>query len=175
MTLGEFDESGRKKPVPKIGDEFTLDVNQVFLAIGQEPEYAFDIQKEGVTLSRRKLIEVVKGRKTVTEAPMVFAGGDVVMGPETVVGAVAAGHNAALEIDDAIRQRNVEAPYIPVEEEIAIPMILEEETKEAPRVCIPEVACLERIQDFREVELGFSKKEALEEASRCLRCDIEIE
>jgi len=175
MTLGEFDESGRKKPVPKIGDEFTLDVDQVFLAIGQEPEYPFDIQNEGIKLTKRKLIEVIKGAKTATAAPMIFAGGDVVTGPDTVVGAVAAGHNTALEIDDAIRQRNGETPYIPVEEEIVIPMILEEETKEAPRVCIPEVACLERIQDFREVEVGFSKKEALEEASRCLRCDIEIE
>ena len=175
MILGEFDEGGRRKPTPKIGDEMTLAVDQVILAIGQEAEYPFDIAKAGVKLSKRKLIETVKGKKTATAAPMIFAGGDVVKGPDTVIGAVAAGHNAAREIDDAIRQRNEEAPYIPVEEEIEIPMILEEETQEAPRVCIPEVACLERIGDFREVELGFSKKEALEEASRCLRCDIEIE
>jgi NADH-quinone oxidoreductase subunit F len=175
MTLGEFDESGRRKPVPRLGDEFALDVDQVLLAIGQEPEYTFDIQKAGVNLTKRNLIEVAAGKKTETTAPMVFAGGDVVMGPDTVVGAIAAGHNAAQEIDDAIRRRNGEAPYVPEEEEIEIPMVAEEETKETPRVCIPELACLERIKGFREVELGLSKQEALEEASRCLRCDIEIE
>jgi NADH-quinone oxidoreductase subunit F len=175
MIPGKFDESGRKTPVPRLGDEFTLDVDQVLLAIGQEPVYPFDIQNEGVKLTKRNLIEVVPGKKTETAAPMLFAGGDVVMGPDTVVGAIAAGHNAASEIDDAIRKRNGEAPYVSEEEEIEIPMVVAEETKETPRVCVPEAACLERIKDFREVELGFSKKEALEEASRCLRCDIEIE
>jgi len=175
MTLGEFDASGRKKPVPLIGSEFTLEADQVILAIGQEAVFPFDVSQAGIGVTKRKLIEVVKGSKTATAVAMVFAGGDAVTGPDTVVGAVAAGHHAAAEIDAAVRLRNGEAPYVPVEEEIAIPMVVDEETQEIPRVCIPEVACLERIKDFREVELGLSKEAALTEASRCLRCDIQIE
>jgi len=175
MSLGEFDASGRKKPVPISGSEFSLGVDQVILAIGQEAVFPFDVPQAGIGVTRRKLIEVVKGSKTATAAPMVFAGGDAVTGPDTVVGAIAGGHHAANEIDAAIRLKNGEAPYVPVAEEIPIPMVLDEETQEIPRVCIPEVACLERIQDFREVELGLSKEAALKEASRCLRCDIQVE
>ena len=69
---------------------------------------------------------------------MVFAGGDVVTGPGTVVAAIAAGHRAASEIDEAIRKRNGEAPYVPpVEETIAIPMEIEEEIKEMARSGYP--------------------------------------
>jgi len=175
MTLGEFDESGRKKPVPRLGDEFSLDVDQVILAIGQEPVFSFDMEDAGVELTRRGLIAIQKGKKTATTSPMVFAGGDVVTGPDTVVGAIAAGHRAAEEIDQAIREKNGEAPYVPVDEKIDIPMILEEEVREIPRVCQLESDCGERVKDFREVELGFTYEEALREAGRCLRCDIEAE
>jgi len=175
MILGEFDTSGRKKPVPDPGIEFSLDVDQVILAMGQEAVFPFDSGQTGIGVTKRKLIEVVKGSKTATAAAMVFAGGDAVTGPDTVVGAIAAGHHAANEIDAAICRHYGEASYVPVEEEIAIPMVLEEETRDIPRICIPEVDCLERIKDFREVELGLSKEAALTEASRCLRCDIQIE
>jgi len=175
MTLGDFDTSGRRKPLPSLGDEFVLDADQVIFAIGQEANYAFDIQKTGTRVTKRSLIEVAKGKKTQTDDPMVFAGGDVVTGPDTVVGAIAAGHHAAEEIDEAIRQRNGEAPYIsPPEEEIEIPMDIEE-AQEIARTPMPEADVTERIGDFREVELGFSKEIALKEAGRCLRCDVVVE
>jgi NADH-quinone oxidoreductase subunit F len=175
MTLGEFDESGRKKPVVCTDGEFCIDADQAILAIGQQVEYPFEAQQAGVSLTKRKLIEIVNRQKTATAAPMVFAGGDVVTGPATVVNAIAGGHYAAGEIDAAIRQKNGEPPYVSEEEEITIPMIFDEETQNTPRACIPEVACLDRIIDFREVELGLSKEAALMEAARCLRCDIKIE
>ena len=175
MTLGEFDAGGRKRPMPKMGDEFALDVDQMILAIGQETDYAFDIQKADIQVTKRGFIEVLKGKKTETTAAMVFAGGDVVSGPDTVVGAIAAGHSAAMEIDESIRQKNGEAPYVPTDEEMEIPMTVEEEVREAPRVLLSEVDRVERIKDFREVELGLSRKDALMEAGRCLRCDVKVE
>jgi NADH-quinone oxidoreductase subunit F len=175
MIPGEFDPSGRKRPMPKTDDKFTLDIDQVVIAIGQETDYAFDIQETDMQITKRGLIEVAKGKKTLTGSPMVFAGGDVVTGPDTVVGAIAAGHEAAIEIDEAIRQKNGEAPYVPTEEDIEIPMALEEETHQMPRACILGTNCVERIKDFREVELGFSKEDALKEAERCLRCDVTAE
>jgi NADH-quinone oxidoreductase subunit F len=176
MTLGEFDSSGRKKPVPRLGDQFILDVDQVILAVGQQPDYCFDMEKSGIQITKRGLVEIVKGTKTRTGASMVFAGGDVVTGPDTVVGAIAAGHQAAIEIDETIRERNGEGPYIASPEvKIEIPQAVEEDIQEMSRSTMPEVDVEERTKDFREVELGFSKEIALREASRCLRCDVEVE
>jgi NADH-quinone oxidoreductase subunit F len=128
----------------------------------------------GVTITNRGFVEIAEGKKSQTKAPMVFAGGDVVSGPDTVVGAVAAGHHAAIEIDAAIREKNGEPAYIPVDEAIEIPAAMDEEIRETPRVSLCESDCALRITDFREVEMGLSQEEALKEACRCLRCDIEV-
>jgi len=107
---------------------------------------------------------------------MIFAGGDVVTGPDTVIGAIAAGRKAAAEIDTAVRERNGESAYSPLpEEEIDIPKVIDEEIQERPRKIMPNVPAAERVRDFREVELGFSKEAALAEACRCLRCDLTAE
>jgi NADH-quinone oxidoreductase subunit F len=171
MVLGEFDNSGRKKPVPKLGEDKAVHVDTVILAIGQETVFPFDAKGGAVPVNKNGLIEVIKGKKTVTKAPMVFAGGDVVTGPDTVVSAIAAGHQAANEIDQAIRLKNGESFSLPPEEEIEIPMIIDEEIHEAERACTLEAGCAERIKDFREVELGLSKEDAFKESCRCLRCD----
>jgi NADH-quinone oxidoreductase subunit F len=180
MSLGEFDSSGRKKPVPCLGSTITMDVDQVILAVGQTIEDSLDMQKSGITLSKGGLIAIEKGLKTQTSIPMVFAGGDVVTGPDTVVGAIAAGHQAAREIDGAIRLRNGESPYADLAEEkgdipIEIPMEVEAEIQERYRTKMPELDAANRISGFQEVELGFTEEIARIEAGRCLRCDIEVE
>ena len=79
-------------------------------------------------------------------------------------------------MDGAIRERNGEPVYTPLEEEIEIPVTIEEEAHETPRICIGEAGCGERIADFREVDLGFSKedrwKSIIPLTSRlfCIRC-----
>ncbi|MFH1491670.1 MAG: FAD-dependent oxidoreductase, partial [Pseudomonadota bacterium] len=175
MTPGDFDESGRRRPVPKMGDEFAFEADQIIQAVGQSLVDAFGFQKAGIKLTLGGLIDTVGPHTTCTEAPMVFAGGDAVSGPDTVVGAIAAGRRAAGEIDEAIRRKNAEPPYIPMEEDIEIPMIIEGDIKEIPRVCMLETDCSERTRDFREVELGFTRELALFEVGRCLRCDIQME
>jgi NADH-quinone oxidoreductase subunit F len=175
MTLGEFDLSGRKKSVPKTGDEFVLEADQLILAIGQKTDFGFDVKKAGFTVSKGGLIEVLKGKKTATSSPMIFAGGDVVTGPDTVVGAIATGHHAAKEIDEAICEVKGRKPTILMEEEIEIPVTVDEEIYEVPRVLAHEAEGMERKNDFREVELGFTEEEALKEAQRCLRCDIQVQ
>jgi NADH-quinone oxidoreductase subunit F len=176
MRLGEFDSGGRKRPVPILGSEYIVDADQVILAIGQEVDGAFDFKRTGIALTSNRLVEIVKGTKTQTTAAMIFAGGDVVTGPDTVVGAIAAGHKAADEIDAAIRARNHEGPYVPeFKDEVSIPREIEEEIREMPRSPMPEADLVERVRDFREVELGFADETALQEAGRCLRCDVEVE
>lgn len=170
MVPGEFDAGGRRKPVPKLGEDVVLDVDQVILAVGQEPEYPFG--NGGVPLNERGFVEVERGKKTETKVPMLFAGGDVVTGPDTVVNAIAAGHDAAEEIDRAIRLKNGEPAFVPPKDDIEIPMTVDEEIREKERACTLEAECGERIQDFREVELGLSEEDAFREACRCLRCDV---
>jgi NADH-quinone oxidoreductase subunit F len=176
MRLADFGSDGRKKPVPILGSEYVVDADQVILAIGQEVDGAFDFKRAGIALTASRLVEIVAGKKTQTTVPMIFAGGDVVTGPDTVVGAIAAGHRAADEIDAAIRRRNKEGPCVPIiEDEVSIPGQIEEEVREMPRTHMPESDLIERIQDFREVELGFSEADAAKEAMRCLRCDIGVQ
>lgn len=172
MEMGEFDNNGRRKPIPRIGDEFSLDVDQVILAIGQAPVLPFESKTIGMNTTKDGYILIEKGNKSLTSAPMIFAGGDAVTGPNTVVSAIAAGHKAACEIDEAIRKITGEPAATYEEEMIDIPMTVEEEIHEIERSCIMEVDCKERIKDFREVELGLKAEDAIKEASRCLRCDV---
>ena len=136
----------------------------------------FDFVKTGIDLTQKGFIKIIDGTKTRTTADMVFAGGDAVRGPDTVVGAIAAGHQAALEIDAALRQERGESPHVPeTEEKIEIPATVEEDIREMPRLPMPEADVAQRTTGFKEVELGFSREEALTESTRCLRCDIEVE
>lgn len=174
MTFGEFDISARRKSVPKLGDEFTFNLDQLIIAIGQKPDHPFDLEEAGIQIKKGGLIEVLKNTLTLTSAPMVFAGGDAVTGPDTVVQAIASGFDSAREIDEAIRKQNGGEYYLYPEQEIEIPSLLEEEILEMPKVPMPEAECGLRTKDFQEVELGFTREQALQEARRCVRCDIEI-
>ncbi|RJR42786.1 MAG: hypothetical protein C4576_15515 [Desulfobacteraceae bacterium] len=173
MELGDFDAGGRRRPIPKEGHDFSLDVDEVILAIGQEVDFPSEFAPAGITLSKSGLIDIKKETRTETGAAMVFAGGDAVTGPDTVVGAIAAGRRAALEIDRSVCRRNGALSSVSGTEEISIPMTVEEEIHEAPRARMSEAGHRERIRDFREVELGLSTGDALKEAQRCLRCDVQ--
>jgi NADH-quinone oxidoreductase subunit F len=175
MRLGDFDAGGRKKPVPILGSEYVVPADQVILAIGQEVDGAFDFKRTGIGLTAGRLVRIAAGKRTQTTAPMIFAGGDVVTGPDTVVAAIAAGHKTAEEIDAAIRERNQEGPYVPAAlDEVVIPQEIEAEIHELARAPMPEADAVRRIADFREVELGFDRQTALREAGRCLRCDVGV-
>jgi len=175
MKLGEFDRSGRKKPVPCEGSEYTLDVDAVIAAVGQVPDLSFVPKESGVSVNKWNCFDLAEGSASRTTNLKFYAGGDAVTGPDTVIGAIAAGHQAAKDIDGAIRAQNREAAYEePAEEKIVIPFVLDEENPEAPQAKMPEVHGDERKQSFIEVELGFMRDEAGKEAARCLRCDVEV-
>ena len=172
MALADFDAGGRRKPTPIANEEFVLEVDLVLSATGQALD--LDFLKPELEFTERGFIKIAEGTRTRTTCDMVFAGGDAVRGPDTVVGAIAAGHRAAGEIDLALRGEKSESPVSSVIEiDFAIPGIAEEDIREQPRLAMPEADIVERVKDFREVELGFSRQQALTESSRCLRCDIE--
>jgi NADH-quinone oxidoreductase subunit F len=175
MKLGDFDSSGRKKPVVITGSEFTLQVDVVIAAIGQVPDMSFIDQTSGVTVNKWDYFTVGNVYKSRTPNPRYFAGGDSVTGPDTVIGAIAAGHQAADDIDSAIRKSNGEPAYEkPAAEKIEVPLVIDEETIERPQIAMPEMESTLRKTGFAEVELGFTAEDAIKEACRCLRCDAAI-
>jgi NADH-quinone oxidoreductase subunit F len=175
MKLGDFDRSGRKRPIPIDGSDFTLGVEAVIAAIGQIPDMSFVPKESGIAVNKWDTFDLAKGSASRTTNPKFYAGGDAVTGPDTVIGAIAAGHQAADDIDGAIRARNGEPAYEkPAEEKIVIPFTLDEENPESPQTKMPELHGPDRKRNFIEVELGFTLDDAVKEATRCLRCDVEV-
>jgi NADH-quinone oxidoreductase subunit F len=175
MRLGEFDKSGRRKPIPIDGSDFTFAVDAVIAAIGQVTDPSFVAPESGISVNSRNCFDLARGSESQTTNPKFYAGGDAVSGPDTAIAAIAAGHQAAKDIDGAIRKHNGEQAWEePAEEKIVIPVELDEESPEAPQMEMPSVDSATRKHSFIEVELGFTKEEALAESRRCLRCDLEL-
>lgn len=160
MELGEPDESGRRRPVPIKGSEFVQELNTLIVAISEQPEVPIDDPK--IKLSKWSTIEV-DPETLATEREGVFAGGDVVTGPNTVIDAIAAGKIAAQSIDRYLRGLPLRR-YKPKR-------LIELKGKAAPiAMKMPHLSPQER-KNFKEVELGFPVETAVTYALRCFRCD----
>ena len=175
MKLGEFDRSGRRKPAPIEGSEYTLSVDTIIPAISQSADTSFIPAESDVKKDKWGGVEITNRAKNRTTADTVFIIGDAATGPATVVEAIAMGHQVAADVDASIRAKNNEPAYkAPAEEKIDIPFEVDEDVVETPKADMPELAVGKRVVNFKEVELGYSKATAFKEACRCLRCDAEI-
>ena len=104
MELGEPDASGRRRPVPKEGSEFTLDLDCVIMALGTSPNPLIKSTTEG--LETQKWGGIIAEEETgLTSREGVYAGGDAVTGAATVILAMGAGKNAAAAIDEYLRKK----------------------------------------------------------------------
>lgn len=168
--LGEPDASGRRSPKPVPGCEFTLDVDMVIAAIGQTPDSSLVADKLELTERRKRII--VKGPYTlVTTQPGVFAGGDAVTGPATVVEAISAGKRAAISIDLYLRGEPL--PTIEPAEEVErekLSSTLIEKTGKFARCGKISLPMDDRLKGFDEVGAVLSEEVATKEALRCLHC-----
>jgi len=106
MELGEFDSSGRKRPQPLAGSEYTVDCDMAIEAIGQRPDTSF-LNGNGVKIGRGGTI-IADRRTLVTDSEGIFAGGDAATGPQTVVEAIAAGQRAACSIRRYLEGKELE-------------------------------------------------------------------
>ncbi len=168
--LGEPDASGRRSPKPVPGSEFTLDVDMVIAAIGQAPDSSFVADK--LELTERKKCIIVKGPYAlVTTQPGVFAGGDAVTGPATVVEAISAGKRAAISIDLYLRGEPLPTiePAEEVEREKLSPALIEK-TRNFARCGKISLLSEDRLKGFDEVDAVLSEDLATKEALRCLHC-----
>ena len=102
MELGEPDDSGRRRPIPKPGSEFLLDVDTVVVALGTTPNPLVPSTTEGLDITNKGTI-VVEGKTGQTTKPGVWAGGDATSGGATVISAMEEGRAAAASIDDYLR------------------------------------------------------------------------
>lgn len=167
MQLGEPDASGRRRPVPIPGETFSLNVDNVLVAIGQVP----DTNSLGLRLRRDGVIEVDKATMG-TSRRGVFSAGDIVTGPVSVIEAIAGGRRAAQAMDKYLggdgNINEVLAP--PPGDEMRIPRDLLPAGEK--HTLMPELNASKRTQGFEECTLGLSEEQARREARRCVRCDL---
>ena len=166
MELKDFDSSGRRKPKPVQGSEFTLKVDMVIPAVSQYSDLPF-INRDELEVTQWGTF--ITDRDTLmTKMKGVFAGGDVVRGSDTVITAIADGKNAAKAIDRYLGGTGV----LNTGEEIDIPRPADEkEIVEHERFPMKFLPPEQRKDNFSEVAVGFHKLNAIAEAMRCLRCD----
>jgi glutamate synthase (NADPH) small chain len=112
MELGEPDDSGRRRPVPVQGSEFTMEVDTAIIAIGQSPNPLIRTTTDGLKVHKWGGI-IIDEATGMTSIPGLFAGGDAVTGAATVITAMGAGKTAAAGIDRYIREKH----GLPVSEE----------------------------------------------------------
>jgi NADH-quinone oxidoreductase subunit F len=171
---GEVDASGRRKPVPSPGTEHTESLDTLIVTIGDVPDIQYVVDM-GVDIADRGTIEVDL-ETMITNRPGVFAGGDVVRGPNTVVEAIADGKKAAVLIDRYLNRKPLE-----ITPEVRLPKVYIEPIQE----CDGQTALLERVEgktismqsrkgSLAEVELTLTERQAKGEALRCMRCDLEF-
>jgi NADPH-dependent glutamate synthase beta subunit-like oxidoreductase len=166
MELGAPDDSGRRRPVPIKGSEHVVEVDTIVKAIGQSVIVPADF---GVEVSRQGRI-VINEETMQTSLPGVYAGGDGVYGPSSVIEALRDGRKAAHSIDTSLGGKGLPTPDLEMNEFVARPVNIDE-IRLQQRVECRELSPEERVKGFGEVELGFDKEEALREAGRCWKCD----
>jgi len=175
MELGEPDNSGRRRPVPITGSEFSVEADTVIAAVGQAADLSFLPPDSELERTRWETL-VVDSNTLATNVPGVFAGGDFVTGPGMVVDAIAAGRRAAIAIDKYLRgdtsRVDVHERKTGIVEGVSV-QELEETWETQPRLKVRTLPVAERRTSFNEIELGFTEEVAIREAKRCLRCDLE--
>ena len=166
MRLGAVDASGRPRPESIEGSEFVTEFDSIIAAIGQRPEVP---GRFNLALGGGNTIPVDPDT-LATSREGVFAGGDGVRGPASVIEAIADGRQAAISIDKYVGGRGeIDEMLAPPEGAVA-PL---EEAEEGRRVEMPTLPVAERLKGFKQVELELSEEMAIREAKRCLRCDLE--
>jgi formate dehydrogenase major subunit len=168
--LGEPDESGRRRPIPIEGSEFEIPCDVVIPAVSQSPDISFLPEEVGLEVSKWDRL-VVDPDTFQTNVPGIFAGGDFVTGPRDVIRVIADGRKAAVSIDLSLsggrEPRKRGAFFTPVGD-----VSLERDLEKIPRHRMPTLPPGRRDSLHEEVDLGFSREEAVGEAKRCFQCYI---
>jgi len=180
--LGPTDSSGRRKPVPIAGSEHVVPLDTLIVAVGEKPgiESLRSGTPEGAAIKTTDWGSIAADPRTLaTTRKGLFAGGDVVTGPNTVVDAIAAGKRVAAAIDRYLSGEDLLQPgdgaragnYVDPSPIRLIPI----GAARAQRLGVPHVPASDRRASFAEVEHVVTEDVARREAARCLRCDMDSE
>ena len=175
MELGEPDASGRRRPVPVKGSEFTIETDVVIPAIGQQPSFDFLAPADGLEITKWGTI-AADAYTGATKVPGVFAGGDCVTGAATLIEAVAAGNRAAVFIDRYLHGESLDLDGAQRLERLMKKVQIYNSAEKVdlprgvPRQGFTHLPVPYRIKNFEEVEHVMTAEAATTEASRCLRC-----
>ena len=165
MKLGEPDASGRARPVPIEGSEFVTELDTIVVAIGQRPEVPAELQVE---VGKGTVIKIDADMKTSRDG--VFAGGDCVSGPASVIEAIADARKAAEAIDRYLGGKgNISESLVSAEEATTW---LEGDFPEERLAPVSRLPIETSISGFGEVEQPWDDDTAVAEAQRCLRCYV---
>ena len=164
--LGEFDASGRRRPVPT-EEIVRLQCDTVILAVGEAVDMDF-VRASGLRIKENGTLEVDR-YSLETSRSKFYAGGDLISGASNVSNAMGYGKKAARNIDKRLMGPGRWEKIWP---EFTYSNALPGETSECRRHEHSELPAAERAESFVEATIGLSADEALEEAGRCLRCDI---
>jgi formate dehydrogenase beta subunit len=175
MGLGDPDASGRRRPVPIQGSEFVIRCDTVIPAIGQKVDASC---LQGACCPELTRWDTVKSDSDTLQTSQegIFAGGDCVTGPATLIEAMAAGFRVSNSIDQYLREGKV---ALTEDERMSkvfrrVSAIDEDRVDRLgsgfSRIKVPMRSVEDRVDDFDEVEMGLSPEDALLEANRCLRC-----
>ena len=183
MRLAGPDASGRRRPMPVPGSEQTIPCDLVVMAVSQRADVASLVEDGGFARTGWRPV-AADPETTQTAQPDVFAGGDVVAGPSTVVAAMGYGRRAAEAMDKYLSGR----PLTDFTTHLVRPRNLAREnfrphsyapryadTPRAPREPMPRREARERAADFGEVGTGYTEEQAVREAQRCLHCGVCVE
>ncbi|MDD5874233.1 MAG: NAD(P)-binding protein [Clostridia bacterium] len=162
QIIGRMDEWGRARPSDSSKPEVRVACDIVIVAIGQGIE-SRHFEEAGMPVKRGNITAMDDGE--IINIPGVFAGGDCVTGPATVIRAIAAGKVAAANIDEYLGYNHL------ISVDIDIPAASHADKPACGRVNLTNVPADERKCSFDHIECGMTLEEAKQESSRCLRCD----
>jgi NADH-quinone oxidoreductase subunit F len=164
--ISNFDNTGRRNTNTIENSNFLIEADTVITAAGQYGDLPF-VSKEEVGVTPWGTF-VVDEKTQMTKLAGVFAGGDVIRGPDEIIRAIADGKSAARSIDLYLNGSGV----LNKGEKIDIPKIFDEDEivyhKRFPMELLP---LGDRVNSFDEVVTGYHKLNAMAEAMRCLHCD----
>jgi NADPH-dependent glutamate synthase beta subunit-like oxidoreductase len=189
--LGPPDEDGRRRPVEIKDSKFSLEVDQIISAIGEEADLSGLPKKIGI-----KNNTMMTDERGATQLAGIFAGGDIIQQPRTVVHAIGSGKRAAIFIDSYLKGGKWEGLFdglrIGERGSLSMKRYWQEESERVrlssktvrlkdlnldyfdykKRKKMPKAQISKRLGSFEEVNLGFSEETAREEANRCFNCGV---
>lgn len=169
VGLGDFDASGRRKPIVIPGTEFLVEVDRVLAAVGQDVDLGF-LPSRGRTGLVRNSRLIVDEDTAMSRLAGVFAAGDMVSGPSTVIDAIATGHRAAESVRHFIEEGRPAVREQRPEKRAAHEYELPDVPPVEARRIRPTTLAPEPGREFAEVEQCYTADEAVAEAQRCMRC-----